>query len=74
MYKKIKTKLKDNKKFYYFYLQIRYGYRMILKRLMWKMHFAITYTFKSHKILGGGGGITSPLLYPSPLFPKELSM
>lgn len=57
MYKKIKTKLKDNKKFYYFYLQIRYGYRMILKRLMWKMHFAITYTFKSHKILGGGGGV-----------------
>ena len=71
MYKKIKTKLKDNKKFYYFYLQIRYGYRMILKRLMWKMHFAITYTFKSHKILGGGW-YSIPIIVSLTSFPQRI--
>lgn len=49
MLSSIKSKLKQNKKFYYTYLNIRYGWKMLLKRSIWNFKFNFS------KYRGGGG-------------------
>lgn len=54
MLNNIKEKLKQNKNFYHTYLVLRFGWKMIIKRLLWILRFKIS-CHKTIKEMRGGG-------------------
>lgn len=64
MLSSIKNKLKQNKKFYHTYLDIRYGWKMLLKRSIWNYKF---YFSKNR-----GGGIKCECVVSLTSFPKRI--